>query len=67
MTCLSKHMGTHEDFYVQHLCEEEAWILFKKTVGDSMENNLELLPITTEAVKECECWENNIIPYLPDI
>ncbi|XP_034707094.1 disease resistance protein At4g27190-like [Vitis riparia] len=28
---LSKDMGTHRDFHVQHLCKEEAWSLFKQT------------------------------------
>ncbi|KAL6324302.1 hypothetical protein AAG906_007432 [Vitis piasezkii] len=28
---LSRKMGTQKNFHVQHLCEEEAWSLFKKT------------------------------------
>ena len=50
---LSKHMGTHKDVHVNHLCEEEAWKLFKKTAGDFVEEH-ELRPIATEVVKKCE-------------
>ena len=50
---LSKDMGTNKDFYVQPLCEEEAWSLFKKTAGDHVEKP-ELQPIAAEVIKECE-------------
>ncbi|KAJ9682085.1 hypothetical protein PVL29_018123 [Vitis rotundifolia] len=50
---LSREMGTQKNFHVQHLCGEEAWSLFKKTAGDSVEK-LELRPIAIEIVKECE-------------
>ncbi|RVW81833.1 putative disease resistance protein [Vitis vinifera] len=47
-------MGAQECFPIQHLSQEEAWRLFKKTTGDSVENNLELQPTAREVVKECE-------------
>ncbi|XP_034680169.1 probable disease resistance protein At4g27220 [Vitis riparia] len=47
---LSRKMGTQKNFHVQHLCEEEAWSLFKKTAGDSVE---ELKSIAIEVVREC--------------
>ena len=50
---LYKEMGSRKNFYVEHLCEEEAWRLFKKTVGDSVEKP-EVQPIATEVVKKCE-------------
>ena len=51
---LRKDMGAQECFPIQHLSQEEAWRLFKKTAGDSVENNLELQPTAREVVKECE-------------
>ncbi|XP_034707034.1 probable disease resistance protein At1g52660 [Vitis riparia] len=51
---LRKDMGAQECFPIQHLSQEEAWHLFKKTAGDSVENNLELQPTAREVVKECE-------------
>uniref|UniRef100_F6H5Y2 AAA+ ATPase domain-containing protein n=1 Tax=Vitis vinifera TaxID=29760 RepID=F6H5Y2_VITVI len=51
---LRKDMGAKQCFPIQHLQEEEAWHLFKKTAGDSVENNLELQPTAKEVVKECE-------------
>ncbi|KAJ9682560.1 hypothetical protein PVL29_018477 [Vitis rotundifolia] len=37
---LRKDMGAQECFPIQHLSQEEAWQLYKKTAGDSVENNL---------------------------
>ncbi|RVW64741.1 putative disease resistance protein [Vitis vinifera] len=45
-------MSTQKDFRVQHLQEDETWILFKNTAGDSIENP-ELQPIAVEVAKEC--------------
>ncbi|KAL6311687.1 hypothetical protein AAG906_019035 [Vitis piasezkii] len=42
-----------QNFHIQHLCEQEAWNLFKNTAGNSVEE-LELRPIALEVVKECE-------------
>ena len=39
---LCKYMGAQICFHVEHLPLEEAWSLFKKTTGDSVEENLEL-------------------------
>ncbi|XP_034707644.1 uncharacterized protein LOC117930941 isoform X2 [Vitis riparia] len=50
---LSKDMRTQKNFHIQHLCEQEAWSLFKNTAGNSVEE-LELRPIALEVVKECE-------------
>ncbi|XP_034707099.1 disease resistance protein At4g27190-like [Vitis riparia] len=50
---LSKDMGTHRDFHVQHLCKEEAWSLFKQTAGDSVEKP-EFQPIADDVVEKCE-------------
>ncbi|WKA03307.1 hypothetical protein VitviT2T_021424 [Vitis vinifera] len=49
---LSNEMSTQKDFRVQHLQEDETWILFKNTAGDSIENP-ELQPIAVDVVKEC--------------
>ncbi|XP_059598352.1 uncharacterized protein LOC104881433 isoform X3 [Vitis vinifera] len=51
---LCKDMGAQRCFPVEHLPPEESWSLFKKTVGDSVEENLELRPIAIQVVKECE-------------
>ncbi|KAJ9682197.1 hypothetical protein PVL29_018192 [Vitis rotundifolia] len=51
---LCKGMGTQICFPVEYLPLEEAWSLFKKTAGDSVEENLELRPIAIQVVKECE-------------
>ena len=49
---LANQMGTQKDFRVEHLQEDEAWILFKKRAGDSIENpNLE--SIAMDIAKEC--------------
>ncbi|RVW17215.1 Disease resistance protein [Vitis vinifera] len=43
---LSKDMRTQKEFHLQHLSEDEAWNLFKKTAGESVhvwENALEEL------------------------
>ncbi|KAJ9682458.1 hypothetical protein PVL29_018388 [Vitis rotundifolia] len=50
---LSNEMSTQKDFPVRHLQEDETWILFKNTVGDSIENP-ELQPIAVDVAKECE-------------
>ena len=47
---LSNEMGTQKDFLVQHLEEDEAWILFKNRAGDTVENP-ELQPIAIEIAK----------------
>lgn len=47
----SKDIGTHKEFHVQQLCEEEAWSLFEETTNDSREN-LELQYVATKVVKE---------------
>ncbi|RVW53214.1 Disease resistance protein [Vitis vinifera] len=36
---LSRKMATQKNFRVQHLCEEEAWSLFKKTAGVKSESD----------------------------
>ena len=51
---LLQDMCAQECFPVQHLPSEEAWQLFKKTAGDSVENDLELLATAREVVKECQ-------------
>ena len=48
---LSRSMGTQINFHVQHLCEEEAWSLFKKTAGDSVE---QLKSIAIKVLRECD-------------
>ncbi|CBI22325.3 unnamed protein product, partial [Vitis vinifera] len=50
---LRKDMGARECFPLQHLPKEEAWHLFKKTAGDSVEGD-KLRPIAIEVVNECE-------------
>ncbi|RVX18684.1 Disease resistance protein [Vitis vinifera] len=50
---LRKDMGAKECFPLQHLPKEEAWHLFKKTAGDSVEGG-KLRPIAIEVVNECE-------------
>ncbi|KAL6348517.1 hypothetical protein AAG906_013137 [Vitis piasezkii] len=47
-------MGAQICFRLGHLPPEEAWSLFKKTAGDSVEENLELQPIAIQVVEECE-------------
>ncbi|XP_034707044.1 probable disease resistance protein At4g27220 [Vitis riparia] len=49
---LSNEMDTQKDFRVQPLQEDETWILFKNTAGDSIENP-ELQPIAVDVAKEC--------------
>ncbi|KAL6311695.1 hypothetical protein AAG906_006538 [Vitis piasezkii] len=44
--------GTQRNFLVEHLSEEEAWRLFKKTAGDSTERP-DLQSIAIEVAKEC--------------
>ena len=51
---LCKGMGAQICFPVEYLPLEEAWSLFKKTAGDSLEENLELRPIAIQVVEECE-------------
>ena len=49
---LSNEMATQRNFRVQHLSEEEAWRLFEKTAGDSIEKP-DLRSIAIEVAKEC--------------
>ena len=49
---LLNQMGTQKNFQVEHLKEEESWILFKNRAGDSIEEP-DLRPIATEVAKEC--------------
>ena len=51
---LSNQMGTQKDFLVEHLKEDEAWILFENRAGDSIKNNPDLQPIAMDIAKECE-------------
>ena len=52
---LCKDMGAQICFPVlEHLPLEEAWSIFKKTTGDSVEENLQLRPIAIEVVEECK-------------
>ncbi|RVW58495.1 Disease resistance protein [Vitis vinifera] len=50
---LSKDMCTQKEFHLQHLSEDEAWNLFKKTAGDSVEKP-ELRPIAVDVAKKCD-------------
>ncbi|KAJ9691572.1 hypothetical protein PVL29_013684 [Vitis rotundifolia] len=50
---LDTDMRTQKEFQVRHLNEEEAWSLFKRTAGDSVEQ-LELRSIAVNVVKKCE-------------
>ena len=50
---LSKDMRTQKEFHLQHLSEDEAWNLFKKTAGDSVERP-ELRPIAVDVAKKCD-------------
>ncbi|KAJ9682160.1 hypothetical protein PVL29_018175 [Vitis rotundifolia] len=47
-------MDAEKCFRIQQLTEEEAWSLFNKTTGGSLEKNLELRPIAMKVVEECE-------------
>ena len=47
-------MDVEKCFRIQQLTEEEAWSLFNKTTGGSLEKNLELHPIAMKIVEECE-------------
>ena len=51
---LCKDMGAQRCFPVKRLPPDEAWSFFKKTAGDSVEENLELQPIAIQVVEECE-------------
>ncbi|XP_059599283.1 probable disease resistance protein At4g27220 isoform X3 [Vitis vinifera] len=50
---LSKDMYTQKEFHLQHLSEDEAWNLFKKTAGESVEKP-ELRPIAVDVAKKCD-------------
>ncbi|XP_034698425.1 probable disease resistance protein At4g27220 [Vitis riparia] len=50
---LSKDMRTQKEFHLPHLSEDEAWNLFKKTAGDSVEKP-ELRPIAVDVAKKCD-------------
>ena len=49
---LSNEMGTQKDFRVEHLEEDEAWVLFKNKACDTVENP-DLQLIAMEVAKEC--------------
>ena len=49
---LSNEMGTQKNFHVEHLSEEEAWGLFKKTAGDAIEKS-DLKPTAEEVLRKC--------------
>ncbi|KAJ9691566.1 hypothetical protein PVL29_013678 [Vitis rotundifolia] len=46
-------MRTQKEFHLQHLGEDEAWNLFKKTAGDTVKKR-ELRPIAVDVAKKCE-------------
>ncbi|KAJ9691574.1 hypothetical protein PVL29_013686 [Vitis rotundifolia] len=50
---LSTDMRTQKEFHLQHLSEVEAWNLFKKTAGDSVEKT-ELRPTAVDVAKKCD-------------
>ena len=52
LSVLSNEMGAQKNFHVEHLSEEEAWGLFKKTAGDAIEKP-DLKPIAEEVVRKC--------------
>ncbi|KAK9265436.1 hypothetical protein L1049_012380 [Liquidambar formosana] len=45
-------MGTGKNFSVEVISEDEAWNLFRKTAGDSIESS-DLHPLAVEIAKEC--------------
>ena len=51
---LSNNMEVKNWFRIDQLSDDEAWSLFNKTAGGSLENNLELLTIAKMVVKKCE-------------
>ncbi|XP_034707560.1 disease resistance protein UNI-like isoform X3 [Vitis riparia] len=51
---IRQYMDEETCFLIQQLPPEEAWSLFNKTSGCSLEKNLELRPIATGVVEECE-------------
>ncbi|XP_034707087.1 probable disease resistance protein At1g61300 [Vitis riparia] len=51
---LCKGMGAQRCFPVKRLPPDEAWSFFKKTAGDSVEENLELQPIAIQVVEKCD-------------
>ncbi|XP_034707550.1 probable disease resistance protein At4g27220 isoform X2 [Vitis riparia] len=51
---IRQYMDEETCFLIQQLPPEEAWSLFNKTSGGSLEKNLELGPIATDVVEECE-------------
>ncbi|XP_034706661.1 probable disease resistance protein At4g27220 isoform X2 [Vitis riparia] len=51
---LCKDMGAQRCFPVKRLPPDEAWSFFKKTAGDSVEENLELQPIAIQVVEKCD-------------
>ena len=48
---LSNQMGTQKEFLLQHLQEDEAWILFQNTAGDDTVKNPELQELAIEVAK----------------
>ncbi|XP_059598477.1 probable disease resistance protein At4g27220 [Vitis vinifera] len=51
---IRQYMDAETCFLIQQLPRKEAWSLFNKTSGGSLEKNLELRPIATDVVEECE-------------
>ncbi|RVW53311.1 Disease resistance protein [Vitis vinifera] len=49
---LSREMGTHKNFAVEHLPPGEAWSLFKKMAGDSIEKR-DLKPTAEKVLEIC--------------
>ena len=49
---LSNQMGTQKEFLLQHLQEDEAWVLFKNRAGDDTIENPELQQIAIEVAKQ---------------
>ena len=52
LSILFNEMGNQNNFHVEHLSEEEAWGLFKKTAGDAIEKP-DLKPTAEEVLRKC--------------
>nr|XP_011465964.1 PREDICTED: uncharacterized protein LOC101311209 isoform X2 [Fragaria vesca subsp. vesca] len=48
-----KEMKTRKPFHIGGLPKPDAWSLFKKVAGDSIESDLELRPIAEQVLAEC--------------
>nr|XP_043635330.1 probable disease resistance protein At4g27220 [Erigeron canadensis] len=46
-------MNSQSNIYVDSLPTEEAWILFKRVVGERVETDTKLKPVAMKVVKEC--------------